>query len=111
MEKIGNLLKDNEDVSAQLPQFYIFKDMLADLLEINMIRSTLETQYGEDANVIRRKQHACITMPTLSQVAEREDSKQLEEIIRVIKKKVKGENSYGNGIRDHVPFRTLSKKA
>ena len=71
-----------EKIIYLVPQFYIFKDMLADLLEINMIRSTLDTQYGEDANVIRREvARLCITMPTLSQVVER-DSKQLKEIIK-----------------------------
>jgi hypothetical protein len=66
MEHLGSILKEGGKESTQLPQFYIFKEMLADLLEIDMIRSTLDTQYGADANVIRREAaRLCITMPTL----------------------------------------------
>ena len=38
--------------------------MLAEILDINLIRSTLDTQYGNDANVIRREAaRLCLTMP------------------------------------------------
>ena len=44
----------------------LWRDSVYDLLEIDMIRSTLDTQYGADANVIRREAaRLCITMPTL----------------------------------------------
>jgi len=69
MEKIGTILKEGGNQNTQLPQFYIFKEMLADVLEIDMIRSTLDTQYGTDANIIRREAaRLCITMPTLVEV-------------------------------------------
>jgi hypothetical protein len=64
MEKLGSILSDGSNQTTQLPQFYIFKEMLADLLEIDMIRSTLDTQYGSDANIIRREAaRLCISMP------------------------------------------------
>jgi len=51
-----------------LPHFTLFKDMLAELLDIDLIRSTLDTQYGENANVIRREAaRLCISMPLCPQ--------------------------------------------
>ena len=86
MEKLGSILSDGSNQTTQLPQFYIFKEMLADLLEIDMIRSTLDTQYGSDANIIRREAaRLCISIPMFvetKQVNNRENNKveKLQEV-------------------------------
>ena len=60
MEKIEKIMTNG----VPLPHFTIFRDMLAEILDIDLIRSTLDTQYGDDANVIRREAaRLCLTMP------------------------------------------------
>ena len=62
MEKLGSILSDGSNQTTQLPQFYIFKEMLADLLEIDMIRSTLDTQYGSMQTLLGEKLQDCVLL-------------------------------------------------
>lgn len=72
MEKIEKIMTDG----VPLPHFTIFRDMLAEILDIDMIRSTLDTQYGDDANVIRREAaRLCLTMPLTKKKREQKSRK------------------------------------
>ena len=72
MEQIEKIMTDG----VPLPHFTIFRDMMAEILDIDLIRSTLDTQYGDDANVIRREAaRLCLTMPLTKKKREQKSRK------------------------------------